>query len=60
MLRRPMVSATQQTSRIRARKARHAGKKSKRVARANGTPKFPVQPEGYDLSAADAKKPAAK
>jgi hypothetical protein len=55
-----MVSATQQTSRIRARKARHAGKKSKRVARANGTPKFPLQPEGYDLTAADAKKPQAK
>lgn len=55
----PMVSATQQSSRIRARKARKNGSMSKRENRANGTPKFPIQPEGYDVSAPDAKKPAA-
>ena len=54
----PMVSATQQSSRIRARKARKNGSMSKRENRANGTPKFPIQPEGYDASAPDAKKPA--
>ncbi|MBL8739481.1 MAG: hypothetical protein JNK04_00255 [Myxococcales bacterium] len=54
-----MVSATQQSSRIRARKARKNGKMSKRENRANGTPKFPIQPAGYDSSAPDAKKPAA-
>ncbi len=53
----PMVSATQQSSRIRARKARKNGSMSKRENRANGTPKFPIQPEGYDTSAPDAKKP---
>lgn len=54
----PMVSATQQSSRIRARKA---GKntQSKRENRANGTVIFPIQPEGYDLTAPDAKRPAA-
>ncbi|MFO0615030.1 MAG: hypothetical protein U0414_20740 [Polyangiaceae bacterium] len=51
-----MVSATQQSSRIRARKARRAGAKSKRVARAHGTPPFPIQPPGYDPNAPDAKK----
>ena len=51
-----MVSATQQSSRIRARKARKAGVKSKRAARANGTPPFPIQPAGYDQNAPDAKK----
>ena len=55
----PMVSATQQSSRIRARKARKNGSMSKRENRASGTPKFPLQPDGYDLSAPDAKKPAA-
>jgi hypothetical protein len=56
MLRVPMVSATQQTSRIRARKARRNGSKTKRFARAHGTPAFPIQPEGYDKNAPDAKK----
>ncbi len=55
----PMVSATQQSSRIRARKARREGVKTKRFNRANGTPKFAIHPEGYDPKAADAK-PAAK
>ena len=55
MLRPPMVSATQQTQRIRNRKARRSGTKTKRFGRANGTPAFPIQPEGYDPKAADAK-----
>ena len=58
-LRAPMVSATQQSQRIRARKARTAGKRRKRDERAHGTPKFPIHPEGYNPQAADAA-PAAK
>jgi len=55
MMRAPMVSSTQQFSRIRKRKARRAGIRRKRDMRAHGTPAFPIQPEGYDLKAADAK-----
>ena len=54
-----MVSATQQSSRIRKRKSTTNGKWNKRDRRANGTPAFAIQPEGYDVNAADAKKPAA-
>ena len=54
-----MVSATQQSFRIRRRKARKNGVKTKRYNRAHGTPKFPVHPEGYSAAAADAK-PAAQ
>ena len=54
-----MVSSTQQSSRIRRRKARTAGTRRKREERAHGTPKFPIQPEGYNPQAADAA-PAAK
>jgi hypothetical protein len=50
-----MVSSTQQTFRIRRRKARTAGTQNKRYNRAHGTPAFPIQPEGYDPKAADAK-----
>ncbi|NUP08148.1 MAG: hypothetical protein HOW73_19035 [Polyangiaceae bacterium] len=55
MVRPPMVSATQQSSRIRKRKARRNGAKTKRFNRANGTPAFPIHPEGYNPKAADAK-----
>ena len=55
-----MVSATQQTQRIRRRKARTAGTVRKRDARAHGTPAFPVHPTGYDVAAADAKPVAKK
>lgn len=48
-----MVSATQQTQRIRQRKARTAGSRRKRTERAHGTPKFPIHPEGHDLKAPD-------
>ena len=53
-----MVSATQQSSRIRKRKQSTEGKTNKRARRAAGTPTFAVHPEGYDAAAADAKKPA--
>ncbi len=56
----PMVSATQQTQRIRRRKARSAGTVRKREGRAHGTPAFPVHPAGYDTTAADAKPVAVK
>ena len=49
-----MVSATQQTFRIRRRKARRVTT-SVRFNRAHGTPAFPIQPEGYDPKAPDAK-----
>jgi hypothetical protein len=55
MLRAPMVSATQQTSRIRARKAKKNGNDTKRKNRKSGTPAFAVHPAGYDPTAADAK-----
>ena len=59
MLRVPMVSSTQQTEKIRQRKHRAAGTRRKRTARAHGTPPFPIQPAGYDPTAADAR-PAPK
>jgi hypothetical protein len=59
MLRAPMVSATQQSFRIRRRKHRTAGKRRKRDERAHGTPAFPIHPVGYDPKAADAKPAAA-
>jgi hypothetical protein len=55
-----MVSATQQTSRIRKRKARAAGSRRKREGRANGTPAFAIHVPGYDPKAADAPKSADK
>jgi len=59
MLRAPMVSATQQSFRIRRRKARSAGTRRKRDERAHGTPAFPIHPVGYDAKAADAKRAEA-
>ncbi len=55
-----MVSNTQQTQRRRAIRLKRAGRKRKRYMRAHGTPAFPMQPEGYDPAAPDAKgrKPA--
>lgn len=50
-----MVSVTQQSSRIRKRKARRAGTRRKREMRAHGTPAFPIHPQGYDPKAPDAK-----
>lgn len=54
-----MVSATQQTQRIRKRKARRCGTERKRNERAHGTPAFPIHPAGYDPSAPDARPQAA-
>lgn len=53
-LRPPMVSATQQTSRIRKRKSRRGGTANKRDLRAHGTPKFPIHLDGYNPNAPDA------
>jgi hypothetical protein len=53
-----MVSNTQQTMRIRGRKARTAGRRRKRAERANGTPAFPIHPEGYSPNAPDARRTA--
>jgi hypothetical protein len=50
-----MVSATQQSSRIRKRKSTTNGKANKRARRATGTMPFAVHPEGYDKSAPDAR-----
>lgn len=54
-----MVSATQQSSRIRKRKSRREGSARKRDLRAHGTPKFPIHQVGYDPNAADAPRKAA-
>lgn len=43
-----MVSATQQSSRIRRRKVSTNGKANKRARRANGTPKFPIHVEATE------------
>ena len=51
-----MVSATQQSSRIRRAKSATNGKRNKRERRALGTPAFAVHPEGYSTTAADSKK----
>ena len=51
-----MVSNTQQTQRIRARRLKRAGRRRKRLEAKRGTPAFPIHPEGYDPSAPDAKK----
>jgi len=51
-----MVSLTAKTEKRRALRHRAAGRKSARKrVRFGTTPKFPVQPEGYDPNAADAK-----
>jgi hypothetical protein len=50
-----MVSSSQQYERIRKRKMTTSGKRNKRERRKIGTPAFPVHPEGYTATAADAK-----
>jgi hypothetical protein len=50
-----MVSSSQQFERIRKRKATQNGKWNKRARRRLGTPAFPIQPEGYDPKAPDAR-----
>jgi hypothetical protein len=53
-----MVSPTQQTWSIRFRKRTTNGKSNKRGGGRYPTPAFPVHPEGYDVTAPDAKKDA--
>lgn len=50
-----MVSPTQQTESIRQRKARKRAKSNANALKRRPTPAFPIHPEGYDTSAADAK-----
>lgn len=51
-----MVSSTCQSDRRRLIRTKTAGKANKKTNVRKGTPKFPVHPEGYDATAADAKK----
>jgi hypothetical protein len=51
-----MSSNTQQTRTIRRRRDKTQGKVRKRKMRAQGTPAFPVHPEGYDPNAPDARR----
>lgn len=53
-----MVSNTQQTKRIRARRRKKSGRRRKRLETKRGTPAFPIHPPGYDPSAPDAKASA--
>jgi hypothetical protein len=55
-----MVSSTQQSSRIRRRKASTNGKANKRIRRRDATPAFPIHIEGVPAPAAEQKKTAAK
>ncbi len=52
-----MVSFTKQTERRRRIRLQAQGKTNKKTYRRAGTPPFPIQPEGYDASAPDAKRP---
>jgi hypothetical protein len=52
-----MVSPTQQTESIRRRKRTTNGRSNKRKHARYPTPPFPVHPEGYGSTAADAKCP---
>lgn len=53
-----MVSSTQQTESIRQRKARRRAKCHPMALKRRATPAFPIQPEGYDTNAPDAKPTA--
>jgi hypothetical protein len=50
-----MVSRTQKTKRRRYNRDRELARSRKRKANQAGTPAFPIHPEGYNPSAADAK-----
>lgn len=50
-----MVSRSQKTKRRRYNRDRDLGRARKRKAAQEGTPVFPLHPEGYDPNAADAK-----
>jgi hypothetical protein len=51
-----MVSSTRQSERRRAINKSRQGRANKKERLRAGTPRFPVHPEGYDPTAADAKK----
>lgn len=53
-----MVSSTRQTERRRSLRASSQGRARKRGEAKGSTPKFPIQPPGYDQNAPDAKKKA--
>lgn len=53
-----MVSLTGKTTTRREIRAKTAGRGTRAKRAKNGTPAFPVHPEGYNSKAADAK-PAA-
>ena len=53
-----MVSLTQKTERRRQARHRSMAPKKTKLRMRNMSPKFPIQPEGYDPNAPDAKKPA--
>jgi len=53
-----MVSYTGKTTTRREIRAKTAGRASRAVKAKNGTPSFPIHPEGYDPKAADAKPQA--
>jgi len=51
-----MVSRTCHSVRRRALRKRAAGRVKTKARVRMGTPRFPLQPEGYNPNAADAKK----
>lgn len=53
-----MVSSTQQTETVRRRKERKRAKTHRMALKRRATPAFPIQPEGYDPKAPDAKPTA--
>ena len=53
-----MVSNTCHSDRRRAIRKSSAGRNKAKIRVRLGTPRFPLQPEGYNSNAADAKKPS--
>lgn len=54
-----MGSLTQRTWRRRGLKLAKMGRQNTKERLKRGTPAFPIQPEGYDPNAPDAKSPKA-
>jgi hypothetical protein len=50
-----MASYTGKTTTRREIRAKSAGRSGRAARAKNGTPSFPIHPEGYDAKAADAK-----
>jgi hypothetical protein len=51
-----MVSSTKQTEKRRSMRHSKAGRHDKRKRVRQGTPAFPIHPEGYDPKAPDARR----